>query len=304
MNPTRREVGRIANLAVTAALCAALTLAVAAMATTATAAPSFSAQGYYGLRGGYSMEVLVDGVPVPEYSSGGATYIEAFKGREYSIRLTNHTPRRIAVALSVDGLNSIDAKTTTAAAASKWILGPYQSITLEGWQTSSDTARRFFFSNEQGSYGAWLGRTRNLGIITAAVFRERYPRPSMIMKEKDAPGDSRLREESSGPRPAAPQSGMDSLSRQGAAEPERFDDLAATGIGQEVGHQVRRIPFDAEASPAAVLNIRYEFRDALVRLGVLVPPEPPCEDGLARRQRARGFSDMDFAPDPYRSHRR
>ena len=53
------------------------------------------------------------------------------------------------IALSVDGLNSIDAKTTSAREASKWILGPYESITIDGWQTSSSTARRFFFATEK-----------------------------------------------------------------------------------------------------------------------------------------------------------
>ena len=119
----------------------------------------------------YSMEVLVDGIPLPEYIARSTNYIEAREGREYSIRLRNRTAGRIAIALSVDGLNSIDAKTTTARAGSKWILGPYQTITLDGWQTSSSTARRFYFTTEQDSYGAWLGKTRNLGVISAAVFR-------------------------------------------------------------------------------------------------------------------------------------
>ena len=103
------------------------------------------------------------------FAGRGKTYIEATEGHEYSIRVTNRTARRIAVALSVDGLNTIDAKTTTAGAASKWILSPYETITLDGWQTSSAKARRFFFTTEEESYGAWLGRTTNLGIISAAV---------------------------------------------------------------------------------------------------------------------------------------
>src|SRR5262249_51812742 len=82
----------------------------------------------------YTLEILVDGAPLPEYASGGARYIEATPNREYAIRLTNLTPQRVAVALSVDGLNTIDAKTTSSRAASKWILGPYQTITLDGWQ--------------------------------------------------------------------------------------------------------------------------------------------------------------------------
>ena len=63
------------------------------------------------------MEILVDGSPLREYPARGTTYIEARKGKEYAVRLRNHTPERIAIALSVDGLNSIDAKTTRASDA-------------------------------------------------------------------------------------------------------------------------------------------------------------------------------------------
>jgi hypothetical protein len=55
------------------------------------------------------------------------------------------------------------------------------------------------------------------------------------------------------------------------------------------------IRFESEKHPAAVLGIRYEYHDALVRLGVL----PHGIDPLARRERSRGFADIDFAPDPW-----
>ena len=68
--------------------------------------------------GPYQMEILVDGVPLQKLH-GRTTYVEALEGREYSVRLSNRTGSRIAVALSVDGLNSIDAKSTSARGASK-----------------------------------------------------------------------------------------------------------------------------------------------------------------------------------------
>jgi hypothetical protein len=88
-----------------------------------------------------------------------------------------------------------------------------------------------------------------------------------------------------------------------ASEPtaELSEDLAATGIGRELEHRVRRVRFESESSPAAVLELRYEYRDALVRLGVLPPSYAWKEDPLHRRERARGFEDFDFAPDPFRA---
>ncbi len=265
-------------------------------------------------RAGYTLEILVDGVPLHEYATRGKNYIEAIEGREYSIRLNNRTGRRIAVALSVDGLNTIDAKTTTADDATKWILGPHQTITLEGWQTGASTARRFFFTTEENSYGAWIGDTRNLGIVSAAVFRER-PRPTPIYrhdakeKRSEAQGDSGGRGSSA---PSAPPAEMRRLSQSAEsgsrssadAAPEPSDDFAATGIGRKFDHKVRRVEFESEASPAAVMELRYEYHEALVRLGIRPWHHAHFEDPLARRERARGFEGMEFAPDPFDpSHR-
>ena len=78
------------------------------------------------------------------------------------------------------------------------------------------------------------------------------------------------------------------------------EELAATGIGREVDHRVERVRFDAEPKAAATLSLRYEYRDALIKLGVLPVPCDPVEGRLARRDDARGFSEAGFAPDPYR----
>ena len=46
-------------------------------------------------------------------------YIEVLKGREYEIHLRNPYSVGVAVALFVDGLNTIDARHTSAAAGQK-----------------------------------------------------------------------------------------------------------------------------------------------------------------------------------------
>lgn len=234
------------------------------------------------------IEILVDGSPLTEFPARGTTYIEALRGREYGVRLTNRTARRIAVALAVDGLNSIDAKATAARQASKWVLDPHETITINGWQTSSTDARRFFFTTEERSYGAWLGKTDNLGVIEAVVYRERAPRMTF----------GGLVEGQSRKAPAA----ADRARPSAPAEPESgkstdADDLAATGIGRRIDHRVRRVHLDLEDQPVAHLRLRYEYRQQLVHLGVL--PSPEEEEALGRRERARGFSDFEFSPDPF-----
>ncbi|HEX7530460.1 MAG TPA: hypothetical protein VF333_04895, partial [Pyrinomonadaceae bacterium] len=108
---------------------------------------------------GFSVEILVDGRPVTEYAARGRRYVEALENAEYELRIHNPTGSRVAVALSVDGLNSIDARHTSAWDAHKWVIEPYGTIHVRGWQMSSENARRFYFTTERDSYAAKLGQT-------------------------------------------------------------------------------------------------------------------------------------------------
>ena len=121
----------------------------------------------------YELSVVVDGARVPEYRLGDRSYVEAIRGRNFTLRLRNPGPERVAVAVSVDGRNVIDAKRTTASSAAKWVLGPWEVLEIPGWQISGETARRFFFTETRSSYAAWLGDTRNVGGIEAVFFREK-----------------------------------------------------------------------------------------------------------------------------------
>jgi len=240
--------------------------------------------------GDLAVEILVGGQPSREYQARGTTYVEALHASEYSVRLSNRSGIRIAVALAVDGLNSIDAKTTSAAAAAKWVLDPWETITIDGWQTSQQAARRFVFTNEPDSYGAWLGRTDNLGVIEAVVFRERTAARDYAEEvTRPTAKDEAKRQRSD----AAPAPGLGSESAAGALSQEH----AATGIGRRVDNPVRRVELELEPDPSSQVRIRYEYRPQLVALGVL--PLPPLPDPLERREHAQGFSDSGFCPDPY-----
>ena len=152
-----------------------------------------------------------------------------------------------------------------------------------------------------------IARARGSGVISAAFFREKRPDPAPIYRprgelDEDSPPEKKLSQHQSSKRrdsgAEAPRS--KSSGSRAPVEQEASEDLAATGIGREIRHSVRRVSFDSEASPAAVMELRYEYRDALVRLGVLSRPYGYRTDPLERRERAHGFEDLDFAPDPYR----
>jgi len=261
--------------------------------TAATLALAFAASlpAASATRGGYELSVLVDGSERPELRKGGTVYVEALKGREYALRVTNPLGVRVGVALAVDGLNTIDASRRDAASAVKWVLEPYQTIVLEGWQVSSSDARRFVFTGERDSYGAALGKTEDLGVIEAVFFPERVRRPVPVAPTACEPGSSAGRSESApGPPRAKGEAGAGA--EKSSAAPVQADEYAATGMGDRTRHEVTRIDLELERTPAARIRIRYEFRPQLVRLGLL----PPDEDRLARRERARGFDR--YCPEP------
>jgi hypothetical protein len=286
------------------------------------------------------MEIIIDRDSVPTYSHKGKTYIEAVKGKEYSIRISNPLGERVGVALSVDGLNTIDAKQTKAAKAAKWILDPYESIVISGWQVSDRQARQFFFTSEDQSYGAKLGKTENFGLISATFFKER--RPQVIRRQNPYPpnfsypspypypgpfgggigggigmggggmggmgggmgggfGGGGSVGVAPGAMPGTPsvasgsqkhgisQPGTDTNSSK-ISKPE----YAATGMGNRQDHEVESVHMNLEDKSFATINLRYEFRDALVKLKI--PLDRPIEkDPLLRREKARGFGQ--FAPE-------
>jgi hypothetical protein len=255
----------------------------------------------------FGVEVLAGGLAREKYPARGRVYIEAIEGEEYALRLSNPLPVRVAVALSVDGLNTIDARRTTARDASKWVIPPYGSITVSGWQMSSTRARRFYFTNERDSYANKIGRATDLGVITAVFFRERReraeivppPRPLESQTRDQDRGEEKRRTRSNEPSMRAESNGAGvGQATATPTAPRVDDDYAATGIGRSVSNDVWRVEMELESQPAANVTLRYEFRDALVRLGVLPRTFPPHPDPLRRRERARGFEDGSFSPEP------
>ncbi len=265
----------------------------------------------------FDVEILVNGRPLEEYVARGRTYVEAIAGAEYEVRVRNPHPFRVAVALSVDGLNTIDARHTSAWSASKWVIEPYGVINIGGWQMSSERARRFYFTSERDSYGAKLGQTSNLGLVTAVFFRERRSYPVQITPAPRPPYDYR-RDNQRSEAPSEPstgsagestadnkaKSGSDSAgtlgrsSRAPVAQPVPDDEYAATGIGRSVHNDVRWVNMDLDSRAAGEVTIRYEYYSALVRLGILPRRYYERPDPLGRREGARGFEDRRFSPEP------
>lgn len=245
--------------------------------------------------GGFDVDVLVGGRPREEFRARGRRYVEAVEGAEYEVRITNPLADRVAVVLAVDGLNTIDARRDPAWEASKWVIGPYQTITLGGWQMSTTRARRFTFTTERDSYASRLGRSSDPGVITATIYRERRP-VSVITPRRFGATDERVeaREAATAEAPAA--SASRSL-RDRESSPRRDDDRAATGIGRSVRHDVRSVEMDLEPQPVAEVAIHYRYRPELLRLGVL-PRRYAPERAEPRISERPSDDDRRFSPEP------
>jgi hypothetical protein len=256
---------------------------------------------YHPGRGGFELEVLVGGWPLRRESLGGERRVAVVAGSEYELRLTNPLPGRVAVAVSVDGLNVIDGRRTSPQEASKWVVHPRGTLTVNGWQVGPERARRFYFTTERDSYATRIGRPGEFGFIAAAFYRERRPGREIVPPRTAAP----LREEADSAAGDAP----DTKAAHGAVrgrggdewQDRRFHrparERAATGIGRSVGSSIRVVDMDLEPEPIAVVTIRYDFRQP----GHGPEPRPgfaPELRPIREREWAPAQDDDCFAPEP------
>src|SRR5204863_4990665 len=133
--------------------------------------------------GGYELTVLVDGVPARTYTHDGETYVLGQLGSHYTLRVSNHTGRRIETVVSVDGRDAIDGRPADWRSKRGYLVPAWGSVDIEGWRISHAQAAAFRFSSVPDSYAARTGSARDVGVIGVAVFPERYvapPRPLYV----------------------------------------------------------------------------------------------------------------------------
>ena len=185
----------------------------------------------------------------------------------------------MAVALSVDGLNTIDARQTTAAAARKWVLDPYQTVTISGWQTSRTKVRRFEFMTKSAPMARRWARPATWG--SSPPFSSRNARGAR-RKQRRRPRSRRPRAHRM-------------LRRQGVSKEKRRSRNSGHRDGPQHRTRCRAgkggSRTDSRAHREHPLRISSATREAGDSAGAI------DERSVARRERAVGF-EPGFCPLP------
>ena len=285
--PVRRPMPKLAAaLALSFALCAALGVTAAR----ASSAWQSSADGRL-----VDVEVLVDGNSAPLYWKSGAwdrRYFQAFRGRNYSLAVTNQTGQRVGVLIAVDGLNVVSGdRSSLTNSEPMYVLGPYERAVIRGWRTSLRDVRRFVFVDEEHSYAEGTGQANGeMGWIRVLSFRERAPQvyiePRQYHDDESTPYGSReqQRDEAAAPKAEGGETGNGKQraeappTRADGAKPqaESFRGLQApapesnpgTGWGDRSWDPVERTVFLAAWSATDRITLRYEYASGLAALGI------------------------------------
>ena len=274
---------------------AAFLLAGAALASPALAHPRGLSETPAAL---VAVSVELDGQPAPLFPApdgSGRYYVEARTGSRYSVALANRTGRRVGVVLTVDGLNAISGERDEGRGR-MYVLDPWQRTTVQGWRTSLREVRQFTFVDERASYAARSGKANEkMGWIEVAAYRERRPfvlatpRPVPPRPEPyDEPGsDSAGKNEATAEGSAGASAEAPAPAVLGGARARAYP---GTGWGRRTHDPVVLVSFDPERDPSERVTLRYEYRTALVALGVL-PRRVPPRDRLWEREHAEpGFA--------------
>jgi len=294
----------------------AVSLAAAALGVTALASSCASARPRPGapLRaavGPWEMQVLVEGAPVETYAWNGGTYVLGHQGERYTVRILNHSGRRIEAVASIDGRDVVDGQRADFQKRG-YLVPAWGSVDIEGWRLSGHEAAAFRFSSVASSYAAQMGEARDVGVVGVAIFPERMPErarqalvapraeptPSWDLAplganessaDRSAPSESRAG--AGAARSAAPAAPRAAAKAEAEARSDARPGLG-TEFGERVSSEIREVTFTRAAGiPAALLGARYNDREGLLALGIDVDHTRACSmtSELDRRQSASPF---------------
>lgn len=132
----------------------------------------------------YEVDILIDGKPIRKIAHDNKLFIEARKGKEYSIRIKNNSIGRIFVQTSVDGLCVMNGKSATDD-SNGYVISGYNSLTVDGFRVSDSKVARFTFEDKINSYAASKNDNseKNVGVIGVRIYSEKIKAPTITIRE-------------------------------------------------------------------------------------------------------------------------
>jgi hypothetical protein len=290
-------------------------------ADSCAASPLPGAQPLRDRAAGYEMTVLIDGVPAQTFDYAGGTYVLGQLGARYTLRVSNHSGRRVEAVVSVDGRDAIDGRPADFRGKRGYLIPAWGSVDIDGWRISQSEAAAFRFSSVPDSYAARTGNAREVGVIGVAVFPERYipppppvyypyPRRFDDLSEEDRGYGglgSAPRDKSAAPQPA-PQASAEGKGAGGAGRSAGAPAASAAaeaqaaparrsrpGLGTEYGESVSSPIYEVEfvranaTRPAAFLGAHYNDHDGLLAMGIPLDTPETCYDDADLRNTADPF---------------
>ena len=218
----------------------------------------------------------------------GQHYVAGNPGDRYAVRLSNRSNERVLVVLSVDGVNVVNGE-TAASNQSGYVLAPWEQTEISGWRKSMQDVAQFYFTALPDSYAARTGRPDNIGVIGAAVFREKAVPPPVVHYSQPSAGLAESMASDSANRASGSHA-------PAAAKSMRESARLGTGHGEREYAPIQYTEFErASRTPSEVLSLRYDSRNNLVGRGILPKPRPSWWQPNWRD--AQPFPG-DFVPDP------
>ncbi len=235
--------------------------------------PHANAQPDHGYRP-VQVEVLNDDgrslrqIPLRRQERGSAqrAYLEAKRGQNYAIRVSNNTSHRIGVVIAVDGRNIISGKKSHLRPDERmYVLRPNESAVYEGWRTAKNRVNRFYFTKAADSYAEAFHDRSAMGVIAVAAFRE--------VRNRVRPEYEQHR-------------------RMGPGSKGKGDRQPGTGFGESEWSPSVKVEFEPESQAFTWHYLKYEWRKTLCRKGLIECRKP--------RQENRFWHDDGYAPYPPR----
>ncbi len=220
-----------------------------------------------------------DGRPLQTFMHHGQTFVLGRFGERYGIRIVNPLNVRVEAVVTVDGRDVISGKRGDFVDNRGYVIGPGDSVLIDGFRTSMDEVAAFRFVDPSDSYSARRGTPENVGVIGVALFAERTPE---LVARNDAP-----RSKAAKPAPSAPSKRSEGRSQN-----------LGTEFGEARTSRVREVSFQRQSprNPTRVIGLRYDDATGLEARGIRV------FDDFRRTDFAEPepFPNSRFAPPPPR----